>query len=92
MRRSIQDNFWHLLVALAFSLSAHSTASNAQEQIQQSSPGFDYWQPEWMTRELWGGGHMPKRMMARLLRHTTYVNFGVEKEYEGAQSPLTGKP
>ena len=92
MRRSIQDNFWHLLVALAFSLSAHSTASNAQEQIQQSSPGFDYWQPEWMTRELWGGGHMPKRMMARLLQKLTYVNFGVEKEYEGAQSPLTGKP
>jgi mono/diheme cytochrome c family protein len=30
--------------------------------------------------------------MARLLRHTTYVNFGVQKEYEGAQSPLTGKP
>jgi mono/diheme cytochrome c family protein len=30
--------------------------------------------------------------MARLLRQTTYVNFGVEKDYEGARSPLTGKP
>ena len=93
MRRSIQDNLWHLLVTLAFLLSAHSTAANAQAQSQQSSPPrFDYWQPEWMTRQLWGAGHMPKSMMARLLRHTTYVNFGVEKEYEGAQSPLTGKP
>ena len=93
MRRSIQDNLWHLLVTLAFLLSAHSTAANAQAQSQQSSPsGFDYWQPEWMTRQLWGAGHMPKSMMARPLRHTTYVNFGVEKEYEGAQSPLTGKP
>jgi hypothetical protein len=35
---------------------------------------------------------MPKSMMARLLRHSTYVNFGVEKQYEGAQSPVTGKP
>jgi len=93
MRRSIQDNLWRLVVTLAFLLSAHSMASIAQAQSQQSSPsGFDYWQPEWMTRQLWGAGHMPKSMMARLLRHTTYVNFGVEKEYEGAQSPLTGKP
>ena len=43
MRRSIQDNLWHLLVTLAFLLSAHSTAANAQAQSQQSSPpGFDY--------------------------------------------------
>jgi hypothetical protein len=72
MRRSIQDNLWRLVVTLAFLLSAHSMASIAQAQSQQSSPsGFDYWQPEWMTRQLWGAGHMPKSMMARLLRHTT---------------------
>jgi hypothetical protein len=70
MRRSIQDSLRHLLATLAFSLSAHSTASIAQEQGKQPAPpGFDYWQPEWMTRELWGAGHMPKSMMARLLRH-----------------------
>jgi hypothetical protein len=33
---------------------------------------FDYWQPDWMVRELWGPGTMPKSMMVRLLRHTTY--------------------
>ncbi len=55
-------------------------------------PGFDYWQPEWMVRELWGPGRMPKSMMARLLRHTTFVNLGVPKEYEDATSPLTPSP
>lgn len=65
----------------------------AHGQDQPTVPkGFDYWQPQWMTRELWGPGRMPKSMMARLLRQTTYVNFGVEKEYEGAQSPFAGKP
>jgi mono/diheme cytochrome c family protein len=87
-----------LLAALVVGLAAVPSIGGAQEQGRQEQgkqsapPGFDYWQPEWMTRELWGPGHMPKSMMARLLRHTTYVNFGVEKEYEGAQSPLTGKP
>jgi hypothetical protein len=82
-----------LLAALAVGLAAMPGIVAAQEQGKQPAPpGFDYWQPEWMTRELWGPGHMPKSMMARLLRHTTYVNVGVEKEYEGAQSPLTGKP
>ena len=87
-----------LLAALVVGLAAIPSIGAAQEQDRQEQgkqpapPGFDYWQPEWMTRELWGPGHMPKSMMARLLRQTTYVNFGVEKEYEGAQSPLTGKP
>jgi mono/diheme cytochrome c family protein len=97
MRRLIKESVrhfsWQLLAALVFSLTAVSVTSVAQQQNQQPSrPGFDYWQPDWMTRELWGAGHMPKGVMARLLRQTTYVNFGVEKEYEGAKSPLTGKP
>lgn len=49
----------------------------------QKPPEFDYWQPEWMVRELWGPGAMPKGMMARLLRHTTYIQFGVPPEYAG---------
>jgi len=64
----------------------------AQDKRQAPSPGFDYWQPEWMTRELWWPGRMPKGMMARLLRHTTYVNFGVPKEYEGAHSTIGRAP
>ena len=86
-----------VLAAALFGLAALPGIGSAQESGQEHGnqvgpPGFDYWQPEWMTRELWGPGRMPKSMMARLLRHTTYVNFGVEKEYEGARSPFTGKP
>ena len=51
-------------------------------------PGVDYWQPDWMVRELWGPGRMPKGMITRLLRHTTYMNYGVPPEYEGARSVL----
>jgi len=81
------------VAALFLGLGALALMCGAHAQSKQPSPpAFDYWQPEWMTRELWGPGHMPKSMMARLLRQTTYVSFGVQKEYEAAQSPLTGKP
>ena len=50
--------------------------------------GFDYWQPDWMVRELWGPGRMPKGMMVRLLRHSTYIHNGVSKEDEGAKSDV----
>ncbi len=50
---------------------------------------FDYWQPDWMVRELWGPGRMPKSMMVRLLRHTTYIQFGVPDEFAGAKSSVT---
>ena len=59
---------------------------------QQSRPGPDYWQPDWMVRELWGPGRMPKGMMTRLLRHTTYMNYGVPTDYDGARSPLAPGP
>ena len=60
----------------------------------QSKPGrgFDYWQPEWMVKELWGPGRMPKGMMTRLLRHTTYMNYGVPPAYDGAKSTMTPGP
>lgn len=61
--------------------------STAHGEDQTPPPrGFDYWQPEWMVRELWGPGRMPKGMIIRLLRHTTYIRNGVSKEYEGAKS------
>jgi mono/diheme cytochrome c family protein len=65
-----------------------ATAADSGQPQTASPPGFDYWQPEWMVRELWGPGSMPKGMMVRLLRHTTYVQTGVPKEYEGAQSTV----
>jgi hypothetical protein len=35
---------------------------------------------------------MPKGMMTRLLRHTTFVIFGVPREYEGAHSTVGQTP
>src|SRR5581483_6656253 len=52
--------------------------------------GVDYWQPLWMQRELWGPGTMPPGMRARLLRHYTFMHFGVQKEYQGAKSTVGG--
>ena len=48
---------------------------------------FDFWQPDWMVRELWGPGRMSKGMVARMLRHSAFMNAGVPKEYEGARAP-----
>ena len=48
----------------------------------------DYWQPLWMQRELWGPGTMPHGMRARLLRHTTYMQYGVQPEYQSAKSTV----
>lgn len=62
-----------MLAAALFGLATLPGIVSAQESGQEQGkqvgpPGFDYWQPEWMTRELWGPGRMPKSMMARLLR------------------------
>jgi mono/diheme cytochrome c family protein len=35
---------------------------------------------------------MPKGMMTRLLRHTTYMNYGVPTHYDGARSTLAPGP
>lgn len=80
-----------LLLASVFFILAGTV--RAEEKPQTPAPlGFDYWQPEWMVRELWGPGRMPKGMMVRMLRHTTFVHTGVPKEYEGAQSSLEKSP
>ena len=52
----------------------------------------DYWEPLWMQRELWGPGEMPPGMRARVLRHYTYVNYGVPREYHGARSTVAEAP
>jgi len=51
-------------------------------------PPVDFWQPLWMQRELWGPGTMPPGMRARLLRHHTYMQYGVQPEYQGAKSTV----
>lgn len=72
-----------------------SMPAQSQAQSQAKNPvtrGFDYWQPEWMVRELWGPGRMPKGMMVRLLRHTIYMDHGVPKNYSGAKSTIAIEP
>ena len=73
--------------AIALVCAAGCGPALAQEQAP-AHKRFDYWQPEWMVRELWGPGRMPKGMMARLLRHTTYIQFGVPAAYAGATSTV----
>jgi len=70
----------------------HGPAICAEKSAPASPPGFDYWQPDWMVRELWGPGRLPKGMMARLLRHTTYIHSGVAQEYDGARSTVAPGP
>jgi mono/diheme cytochrome c family protein len=41
-----------------------------------------------MQRELWGPGTMPPGMRARLLRHYTFMHFGIQNEYQGAKSTV----
>jgi mono/diheme cytochrome c family protein len=62
-------------------------AALSQEQ-KPAARAFDYWQPDWMVRDLWGPGKIPKGMMVRLLRHTIYMQYGVPKEYAGAKSTI----
>jgi mono/diheme cytochrome c family protein len=48
----------------------------------------DPWMPEWMMREPDGPGPMSPTMTARMLRHAEFLNFGVPKDYENAQSTV----
>ena len=56
------------LVGAVLALLALAPDAAAQTKHQTPvPPGFDYWQPDWMVRELWGPGRMPRGMMVRLL-------------------------
>ena len=81
------------LAAAAIAVAALTATAVGQEPRQPPTvPGFDYWQPEWMTRHLWGQGRMPKGLETRLLRHKTFVNLGGAKEYEGMHSTFGQSP
>src|SRR5262245_8167475 len=74
-----------LAVCLVLAIGAIAVA-----QPRQEPPAVDYWQPLWMQRELWGPGVIPPGMKARLLRHFTYMQYGVQPEYQGAKSTVDG--
>lgn len=68
-------------------LSAVATTEGATP-FEKSDP----WMPEWMMREPGGPGPMSPTMMARMLRHAEFLNFGVPEEFENARSPLKSDP
>jgi mono/diheme cytochrome c family protein len=74
--------------ALAAILVLATTAVAIAQSPSPKEPPVDYWQPLWMQRELWGPGTMPPGMRARLLRHHTYMQYGVQSEYQGARSTV----
>lgn len=81
-----------LCIAASLALIASIPAATAQGKEPNASPGVDYWQPDWMVRELWGPGRMPRGMMVRRLRHTTFMQYGVPKPYDGLKSTVAPRP
>ncbi len=80
---------WLVLIGLA---AGGGPAMEAWAQSKDAKPDWrdtvDFWQPQWMQRELWGPDKMPKGMQVRMLRHQTYVDQGVPKSYRGARSSV----
>ncbi len=83
--------FARLLLGAALALLARGAMAQGTD-AKPLAPGVDYWQPDWMVRELWGPGRMPRGMMVRLLRHTTFMQYGVPKDYEGQKSTVAPGP
>jgi mono/diheme cytochrome c family protein len=75
-------------IAIALVSAGPGAGQSASPQPPAKGPSVDYWQPLWMQRELWGPGSMPPGMRARLLRQTTYMQYGVQKHYQGAKSTV----
>jgi mono/diheme cytochrome c family protein len=95
MNRTVQGRrraVAHMCIAVSLTLFASIAPVAAQNADPKPAPGVDYWQPDWMVRELWGPGRMPRGMMVRLLRHTTFMQYGVPKAYEGLKSTVSPGP
>ncbi|MFV0294702.1 MAG: c-type cytochrome [Hyphomicrobiaceae bacterium] len=93
-KRFSRQSAARLLLAAGLVAVASAPLSAQQSPTPKSGErgGVDFWQPDWMVKELWGPGRMPKGMMTRLLRHTTYMHYGVPPEYDGAKSTVTASP
>ena len=75
-------------IAIAQMSAGPGAGQTASPPPSAKEPSVDYWQPLWMQRELWGPGNMPPGMRARLLRQSTYMQYGVQKDYQGAKSTV----
>jgi mono/diheme cytochrome c family protein len=77
------------IVAAVVGLLCLATLAAAQTAPQPSQElSVDYWQPLWMQRELWGAGTIPPGMRVRLLRQYTFMQYGVQEDYQGAKSTV----
>ncbi len=88
-------------LALAQPNAAEPQSSMAAPPISQATPppkpppatrGFDYWQPQWMMRELWGPDRMSKGMEVRMKRHNTFMLKGVPEAYRAQHAMLQPTP
>jgi mono/diheme cytochrome c family protein len=82
MQRAIMVGIYRVVLATVVIVGASA------QTVAPTEPSVDYWQPLWMQRELWGPGTMPPGMQARLLRHYTFLHYGVQKDYQGAKSTI----
>jgi mono/diheme cytochrome c family protein len=86
-RELVRLTFGVLVAGLCLTCTpAPSTVAQSNDRAKE--PRVDYWQPLWMQRELWGPGEMPPGMRVRLLRHFTFVHYGVSREYQRARSTV----
>jgi mono/diheme cytochrome c family protein len=90
--KSRRHGLMRLVLGATFVLTALAAGAIAQEKETPVAPGVDYWQPDWMVRELWGPGRMPRGMMVRLLRQTTFMKYGVPEAYQGKRSTVVKAP
>jgi len=83
---------WASLLLFAVAPAAQADDLSKLKGAKPPASGIDYWQPDWMVRELWGPGRMPRGMMVRLLRHTTFMQYGVPEAYAGKTSTVARGP
>lgn len=84
-RNGLDTVFAALVIGAVLFGGAMSALATSQEEAPFTKR--DPWMPEWMM-EPGGPGPMSPTMMARMLRHAEFLNFGVPKAYEGAQSTV----
>jgi len=76
--RCIRRAVLQLALIITIALAGAWPGAGQSTAPPRTEKDVDFWQPLWMQRELWGPGKMPPGMRARLLRHTTYLQYGAE--------------
>lgn len=76
-------------IGLGFStLLPHRTSA----QFLDPPLGWDMWDPGVTQRDIWESDRLDRNLRWRFTRHSTFIEEGVPKAYQGANSPLTKTP